>query len=427
MIRLRSRPWLPRSQSTAPLNLTHHPDLIVIGAGAAGLFCASVAAQLGLGVVVLDHSKVIGEKIRISGGGRCNFTNRDSQPRHFLSLNPSFVRSALSRFTSQDFIALVRAAGIGFHEKHRGQLFCNESSQQIIQMLTRGCEQGGVSVQHPVSILEVRRSGKVWEVQTDHGLRSALHLVVATGGLPVPAIGATSFGLDLARSLGITVTPVRPALVPLALTAEHLQPLLELSGLSQAVGISAGQPREGYGAASFDEDLLLTHKGLSGPATLQASSYWVEGQAIELRWLSESDWEVLEETAPGQGGRLLSSRISEWMPERLAHALLRAGGIADQRWADLNKGSRAALRQLLCAHVIRPSGTLGWKKAEVMLGGVDTRALDSKTMESKQHPGLYFIGECVDVTGHLGGHNFQWAWSSGWAAAKAIASKRPAE
>ncbi|MEY2777533.1 MAG: hypothetical protein RLY30_1631 [Pseudomonadota bacterium] len=384
-----------------------------------------MAGQKGLRVLVLDHAPKIGEKIRISGGGRCNFTNRESQPRHFLSLNPSFVRSALSRFTPQDFISLVRSAGIGFHEKHRGQLFCNESAQQIIDLLLEGCARGQAKIRHPVSILKIQRSGQSWEVQTDQGVFTASNLVIATGGLPVPSIGATSFGLDLARSLGIPVTPVRPALVPLALTSEHLQPLLELSGLSQPVSIASGQAREGYGAAAFDEDLLLTHKGLSGPAALQASSYWVEGQSLVVSWLSESDWTRLEETAPGQGGRLLSSRLAEVLPERLAHALLRTGGIADQRWADLNKLGKSALRALLCEHSIRPSGTLGWKKAEVMLGGVDTRGLESKTMESREHPGLYFIGECVDVTGHLGGHNFQWAWSSGWAAAQAISERCP--
>jgi len=370
---------------------------------------------------VLDHAPKIGEKIRISGGGRCNFTNRESQPRHFLSLNPSFVRSALSRFGAEDFIGLVRSAGIGFHEKHRGQLFCNESAQQIIDFLVHGCAAARAEVQHPVSILEVRRTGTSWAVQTDRGVFAAPCLVVATGGLPVPAIGATSFGLDLARSLGLTVTPVRPGLVPLALTAEQLQPLLTLSGLSQPVRISAGEGRQGYGAAVFDEDLLLTHKGLSGPATLQASSYWVEGQTVRVSWLSDAEWLALDGQAVGQGGRLVSQRLAERVPERLAHALLRTGGIADQRWADLNKAGKAALRALTCAHEIKPSGTLGWKKAEVMLGGVDTRMLESRTMESKQHAGLYFIGECVDVTGHLGGHNFQWAWSSGWAAAQAAA------
>lgn len=413
-----------RSPKTAPISLPKPIDLVVIGAGAAGLFCASVAGRLGLQTVVLDHAETIGEKIRISGGGRCNFTNRYTQPKHFLSLNPHFVRSALSRFSSQDFIGLIQAAGIGFHEKHKGQLFCNDSSQQIIRFLINGCLASGVSLRHPVSVLNVRRAGALWEVETSAGVLMASALVIATGGLPVPAIGATSFGLDLARSLELPVTSVRPALVPLALTAEQWQPLLELSGLSQPVRISSGIVGSGYGAQSFDEDLLLTHKGLSGPATLQASSYWSEGLPVQLQWLSSEQWDELDQGAPGQGGRLISSRLSEFLPERLAHVLLRLGGVEDRRWADLNKADKARLRSLLLEHVLRPSGTLGWKKAEVMLGGVDTRSLNSKTMESSQHPGLYFIGECVDVTGHLGGHNFQWAWSSGWAAAQAIAAKQ---
>jgi len=409
---------------TASAGVSRRPDVLVLGGGAAGLFCAAEAGRQGLRVLVLDHAPKIGEKIRISGGGRCNFTNRDSQPRHFLSRNPSFVKSALSRFSSADFIALMREAGIGFHEKHRGQLFCNESSQQVIEFLLRRCAGGGVELRYPVELKAVRRDGSDWAVDTAQGSVQARALVVATGGLPVPAIGASGFALDLARSLDVPVLPVRPALVPLALTAEHLHPLLELSGLSQPVRIMAGEAGSGYGAQVFDEDLLLTHKGLSGPATLQASSYWAEGQSLVIQWLSEGQWTELDKAGAGQGGRVISSRLSDYLPERLAHGLLETGQVQDGRWADLNKAAKTQVRSLLCKHLVRPSGTLGWKKAEVMLGGVDTRALNSKTMESKQHPGLYFIGECVDVTGHLGGHNFQWAWSSGWAAAQAISERR---
>lgn len=404
-------------------------DVIVIGAGAAGLFCASVASQRGQRVLVLDHAQILGEKIRISGGGRCNFTNRDSQPHHFLSLNPHFCKSALARFSPQDFISLVRSYRIGFHEKHRGQLFCDDSAMQIVDMLLAECARGGAVIRHPVQIGRVSpcqvsaHSGGAaagWQVDTSAGIERTRALVMATGGLPVPAIGATGFALDLARSLDIAVVEPRPALVPLSFTSESFAGFDTLAGLSVPVQILAGRPADRYGSCTFQEDLLFTHKGLSGPAILQASSYWREGETVEIDWLNGADVEALCDAAAG--ARRVESVVSDWLPSRLARVMVDHLGQADKRWADCSKKDRQLLKDALTRWVVKPAGTLGWKKAEVMLGGVDTRTLESQSMQSRQHPGLYFIGECVDVTGHLGGHNFQWAWASGYACAQALST-----
>ncbi len=404
--------------------ITKQWDAIVVGGGAAGLFCAGIAGQLGLKVLVLDHAEVLGEKIRISGGGRCNFTNLHSGPANFLSMNPNFVKSALSRYKPKDFLELVKSYNIPFHEKHKGQLFCDVSAKQIIDMLFSECAKGQVEIRNPVTVESIQKipddSERVqWQVTTNQGIEITKAIVMATGGLPVPAIGATDFSIKFAKQLDIPVVEVRPALVPLSFTSDEFGNLSELSGLSVPVNISAGQKAQRYGRGQFDEDVLLTHKGLSGPAILQASSYWHEGDPIEINWINEHDCDELFNDDANRL-KLTETILAMVLPQRLAKAFAEQKNLLGRKWAEVGKKDRQALKDLLTHWAVKPAGTLGWKKAEVMLGGVDTKALDSQTMMAKQHPGLYFIGECVDITGHLGGHNFQWAWASGFACAQAI-------
>jgi predicted Rossmann fold flavoprotein len=394
-------------------------DAIIVGAGAAGLFCAGIAGQLGKKVLVLDHASVLGEKIRISGGGRCNFTNLHSAAHHFLSLNPHFVKSSLARYSSKDFINLVKQYRIPFHEKHQGQLFCDESAKDIIQMLLSECQQGGVRIQNPVTISQIISSNGLWELETNQGSHKTQKLVIATGGLPVPAIGASDYALNLAKQFDIPVTAVRPALVPLSFTSGEFLPMSDLSGISIPVTIASGQRGKRYGACQFDEDLLLTHKGLSGPAVLQASSYWTEGETLKINWLGKRDDEAVF-LGPDTNTRSADSLLADLLPQRFAKLIAEQFDMGKRHWAEISKKDRECLMNYLKHAEVKPAGTLGWKKAEVMLGGVDTNALDGKTMMSKQHPNLFFIGECVDVTGHLGGHNFQWAWSSAYVCAQAI-------
>ena len=394
-------------------------DAIIVGAGAAGLFCAGIAGQLGKKVLVLDHASVLGEKIRISGGGRCNFTNLHSAAHHFLSLNPHFVKSPLARYSSKDFINLVKQYRIPFHEKHQGQLFCDESAKDIIQMLLSECQQGGVRIQNPVTVSQIISSNGLWELETNQGSLKTLKLVIATGGLPVPAIGASDYALNLAKQFDIPVTAVRPALVPLSFTSGEFLPMSDLSGISIPVTIASGQRGKRYGACQFDEDLLLTHKGLSGPAVLQASSYWTEGETLQISWLGKQDDEAVF-LGPDTNTRSADSLLADLLPQRFAKLIAEQFDMGKRHWAEISKKDRQRLMNYLKHAEVKPAGTLGWKKAEVMLGGVDTNALDGKTMMSKQHPNLFFIGECVDVTGHLGGHNFQWAWSSAYVCAQAI-------
>jgi predicted Rossmann fold flavoprotein len=404
--------------------ITKQWDAIVVGGGAAGLFCAGIAGQLGLKVLVLDHAEVLGEKIRISGGGRCNFTNLHSGPANFLSMNPNFVKSALSRYKPKDFLELVKSYNIPFHEKHKGQLFCDVSAKQIIDMLFSECAKGQVEIRNPVTVESIQKipddSERVqWQVTTNQGIEITKAIVMATGGLPVPAIGATDFSIKFAKQLDIPVVEVRPALVPLSFTSDEFGNLSELSGLSVPVNISAGQKAQRYGRGQFDEDVLLTHKGLSGPAILQASSYWHEGDPIEINWINEHDCDELFNDDANRL-KLTETILAMVLPQRLAKAFAEQKNLLGRKWAEVGKKDRQALKDLLTHWAVKPAGTLGWKKAEVMLGGVDTKALDSQTMMAKQHPGLYFIGECVDITGHLGGHNFQWAWASGFACAQAM-------
>ena len=400
-------------------------DAVIVGGGAAGLFCAGVAGQLGKKVLVLDHAEVLGEKIRISGGGRCNFTNMHSSPANFLSLNPHFVKSALARYSSREFIKLVASHGINYHEKHQGQLFCDDSAKQIIAMLMAECAKGKVTIRHPVSIQSIGYEGNDWLVQTQQGVERAKAVVMATGGLPVPAIGASAYSLDIAKQLGLHVIEPRPALVPLSFTAETFGNLSDLAGLSVPVRIASGSKGNRYGACRFNEDLLLTHKGLSGPAVLQASSYWIEGEPIHVDWLGAIE-------RPGGFNcdtlfnhednhlKLTETILASVLPQRLAKVFAEQNNLLGKKWAEVSKKDRQSLKELLTNWSVKPAGTLGWKKAEVMLGGVDTKDLDGQTMMSRKHPGLFFIGECVDVTGHLGGHNFQWAWASGFACAQAL-------
>ncbi len=402
-------------------------DAIVIGGGAAGLFCAGIAGQLGKKVLVLDHAAVLGEKIRISGGGRCNFTNINSTPNHFLSCNPHFVKGALARYSSTDFIGLVKRYRIPHHEKHQGQLFCDDSAKDIIAMLLAECQQGGVTIRNPVSVEQIQSVSTGWELKTSQGMERSKAIVMATGGLPVPAIGATDYALNIAKQFALPITPVRPALVPLSFTSDEFTHLSTLAGLSVPVRISAGTKAQRYGLGDFQEDLLITHKGLSGPAVLQASSYWIEGESIEIDWLGAHDAKGkpfnCDTLFDDSDNRLkhTETMLAMVLPQRLAKAFAEQQSLLGRKWAEVGKKDRQALKAVLQQWTVKPAGTLGWKKAEVMLGGVDTKALDSQTMMAKAHPGLYFIGECVDVTGHLGGHNFQWAWSSGFACAQALA------
>ena len=400
-------------------------DAVIIGGGAAGLFCAGVAGQLGKKVLVLDHAEILGEKIRISGGGRCNFTNIHSGPANFLSLNPHFAKSALARYPASEFIKLVSLYGIGYHEKHQGQLFCDDSAKQIIEMLLAECSKGQVSIRYPVSVQSITQGSSEWLIQTSQGGERTKAVVMATGGLPVPAIGASAFSLDIAQQFNLNVIEPKPALVPLSFTAETFGNLNDLAGLSVPVRIASGSKGLRYGACRFLEDLLLTHKGLSGPAVLQASSYWTEGEPIHIDWLGAVERPGgfnCDELFNNEENRLKSTEtiLASVLPQRLAKAFAEQKNLLGRKWAEVSKKDRQALKELLTNWSVKPAGTLGWKKAEVMLGGVDTKELDGQTMMSRKHPGLFFIGECVDVTGHLGGHNFQWAWASGFACANSL-------
>ncbi len=400
-------------------------DAVIIGGGAAGLFCAGVAGQLGKKVLVLDHAEILGEKIRISGGGRCNFTNIHSGPAHFLSLNPHFAKSALARYPASEFIKLVSLYGIGYHEKHQGQLFCDDSAKQIIEMLLAECSKGQVSIRYPVGVQSITQGSSEWLIQTSQGGERTKAVVMATGGLPVPAIGASAFSLDIAQQFDLNVIEPKPALVPLSFTAETFGNLNDLAGLSVPVRIASGSKGLRYGACRFLEDLLLTHKGLSGPAVLQASSYWTEGEPIHIDWLGAVERPGgfnCDELFNNEENRLKSTEtiLASVLPQRLAKAFAEQKNLLGRKWAEVSKKDRQALKELLTNWSVKPAGTLGWKKAEVMLGGVDTKELDGQTMMSRKHPGLFFIGECVDVTGHLGGHNFQWAWASGFACANSL-------
>jgi len=390
-------------------------DVAIVGAGAAGLHCAAIAGQLGCSVVLVDHAEKVAEKIRISGGGRCNFTNIDAGPAHFESENPDFCRSALARYTPRDFIDLVERHGIGWHEKHEGQLFCDDSSGAIITMLLAECAVGGVVRWQPCRVDSVRSERDGFALETTHGAVRATRLVVATGGLSIPKIGATDWGHALARRLGHRVVEPRPALVPFVCAGAEWQPFAGLAGVALPVRARALRAD----APEFADDLLFTHRGLSGPAALQVSTWWRPGEPIAIDLAPETDLERAL-VAAKSGRRHVGSIVADALPRRLADAWVTATLGGDRPATDLRDRALAALAATLHRWEPKPSGTEGWKKAEVTAGGVDTRDLDSRSLESRLVPGLHFIGEVVDVTGWLGGYNFQWAWASAAACGRAV-------
>jgi predicted Rossmann fold flavoprotein len=401
-------------------------DTVILGAGAAGLFCAGQAGQRGLKVLLIDHAQAVAEKIRISGGGRCNFTNRDldlqAPHKHFVGQNPQFCRSALSRYTPADFVALVQKHGISFHEKHKGQLFCDRSAEDLIAMLLAECAAGGVERWQPCSVKEVLflaseadgAGAGSYQILTDRGPVQARSLVVATGGLSIPKIGATDFGYRIAQQFSVPLVERRPGLVPLTFDGDAWAPWAQLAGLALPVTISTGAKKS---RMAFDEDLLFTHRGLSGPAVLQISSYWQEGTPLSIDLAPGVDLPTSLALAKTRSRKLIANELAQLVPSRLADAW--AGRDADWQ-RPINEAADKALTRLaeqMERWELTPTGTEGYKKAEVTLGGIDTRALSQQTMECKAQPGLYFIGEVVDVTGWLGGYNFQWAWASAHACA----------
>jgi predicted Rossmann fold flavoprotein len=383
-------------------------DVIIIGGGAAGLFCAIEAGKRGRRVLVLEHAGQVGKKIAISGGGRCNFTNIHTSAANFISTNPHFAKSALARYTPADFVALVERHGIAYHEKKLGQLFCDGSARQIINLLLAECAGAQVEIRCNCGVRRVERRDDKFRVETEGESFAAASLVVATGGLSIPQLGATDFGYQLARQFDLQLEPTRPALVPLTLPAETQARLSELSGVSLDALASCG-------GASFRENILVTHRGLSGPAILQVSSYWQRGEAIDLNLLPDADAHaLLLERADSESDP--ANVLARYMPRRFALAWCKLYAPAARPLRQLTEREIAALAGKLQSWRITPAGTEGYRKAEVTAGGVSTSELSSRTLEATRVPGLYFVGEVVDVTGHLGGYNFQWAWASGYAA-----------
>lgn len=387
-------------------------DVIVLGAGAAGMFAAIEAGRRGRRVVLIDHAAAAGEKIRISGGGRCNFTNTGIAVDRFLGRNPRFALSALRRFTAQDFIARVDAAGIPWHEKTLGQLFCDGSAKEIIAMLLKDMAKAGVELWLSCTLGEVRREGAGFSVGTGRGVIAAPSLIVATGGKSVPKMGATGIGYRLAEQFGLPVTETRPGLVPLTFAEQELEWMKPLAGVALPGRVS-------HGRTAFDEAVLFTHRGLSGPAILQISSYWREGEAIVLNLAPDRDVAAFLAGEKRANGRVaLRSALGRILPEKLARLIEAQAGISAPL-AELGRARLEEVARRLTQWTFRPVGSEGYRTAEVTLGGVDTDALDARTMAAKGVPGLFFVGEVVDITGWLGGYNFQWAWSSGWVAGQA--------
>lgn len=382
-------------------------DVTIIGAGAAGMMCAAECAKRGRRTLLIEHTKKAGEKIRISGGGRCNFTNLDSRPEAFISANPHFCKSALSRYTQHDFIATVDAHGIDWHEKTLGQLFCDESAVQIIDMLLAEMKGAELRLNCAVDAVETVEGG--YRLSTSQGAVTTEALVIACGGKSIPKIGATGFGYQIARQFGLNVLDTRAGLVPFTLPPEQLEAHKPLVGVAAEVNATTG-------GTTFEEALLFTHRGLSGPAALQASSYWRDGEDLTIAFGDAEELvEYLKEARQENGRQALQTALAEGLPRALAQHLA-AGIDAPGKLADMSNVKLEEIAEALTNWRIRPLGTEGYRTAEVTLGGIDTDDLNAKTMEAKAAPGLYFIGEVVDVTGWLGGYNFQWAWSSGWAA-----------
>ncbi|TNG95022.1 NAD(P)/FAD-dependent oxidoreductase [Pasteurellaceae bacterium USgator11] len=397
-------------------------DVVIIGAGAAGLFCAARLGQAGKSVLVLDNGKKIGRKILMAGGGFCNFTNLDVTPQHYLSQNPHFVKSALARYTQWDFISLVNEHGIGYHEKELGQLFCDHSSQQIVDLLLKECQKGQVEIQlrqqvDAVERLENADGSKVrFRLQSNGNVLLCHHLVIATGGLSMPALGATAFGYKLAEQFGLNVVAPRASLVPFT-WREQDKVYAQLAGVSLAVNVAAQSGKQ------FHNQMLFTHRGLSGPAMLQISNYWQPNQTLTIDLLPEQQiGDYLQQLRQISPNMQLKTALGRILPKRLVELWLELKLFDDQAIAQLSKLRLQQLEQLIHCWQFDPNGTEGYRTAEVTLGGVDTAAISSKTMQAHDIPGLYFIGEVLDVTGWLGGYNFQWAWSSAYVCAEAIAA-----
>lgn len=383
-------------------------DVIIIGAGAAGLMCAVEAAKRGRDTLVLDHADAPAEKIRISGGGRCNFTNLGCSPANFLSQNPHFCKSALKRYGVQDFIDLVNRHKIKWHEKTLGQLFCDESAKQIIQMLLDECALAGADFTLNTAIEKIEKMDGGYRLLTNRGSFECESLVIATGGPSIPKMGATGFGYEVAKQFGLNVIPPRAGLVPLTFDVDILSQTKDLSG----IGIDPATVQ--CGKTKFNEAVLFTHKGISGPAILQISSYWRGGDDIIINLAPQHDMlEILKDARSNQPRKILHNILGDYLPQRLAERIAENSGF-DQPMADLSDKKLQIIADRINRWTVKPNGSEGYRTAEVALGGVDTDELSSKTFESKKSPGLYFIGEVVDVTGWLGGYNFQWAWSSGW-------------
>jgi len=384
-------------------------DVIIIGAGAAGLMCAIEAGKRGRRVWLVDHATKIAEKIRISGGGRCNFTNLNASPDQFLSTNPHFCKSALRQYTQHDFIAMVNRHQIAFHEKRLGQLFCDESAQDIIDMLLREADAAGVQLDMETEIGAIRQDGEGYLVETSRGAAQCQSLVIACGGLSIPKIGATKFGYEVARQFDVPVVETRAALVPLTFQSHILDRCKAMAGLSVEAVVECAKTQ-------FSEALLFTHRGLSGPSILQISSYWREGLPVAINLAPSTDiGEAMLTAKLSASKQSVSGALAELLPKRLAQSICDELGLSG-RLAEVSSKALAALGQAVNHWQLQPAGSEGYRTAEVTLGGVDTRHLSSKTMQAKNHDGLFFIGEVVDVTGHLGGYNFQWAWSSGYVA-----------
>ncbi|HBS7488194.1 TPA: NAD(P)/FAD-dependent oxidoreductase [Klebsiella pneumoniae] len=390
-------------------------DAIVVGAGAAGMFCAAQAGQLGCRVLLLDNGKKPGRKILMSGGGRCNFTNMYVEPAAYLSQNPHFCKSALARYTQWDFIELVGKYGIAWHEKTLGQLFCDDSAEQIVNLLLAECEKGGVQIRLRSEILSVERDEQGYRLQVNGETLVTKKLVIASGGLSMPGLGASPFGYKVAEQFGLKVLPTRAGLVPFTLHKPLLEQLQVLSGVSVPSTITAEN------GTLFRENLLFTHRGLSGPAVLQISSYWQPGEFVTVNLLPDCDLDdFLNEQRSAHPNQSLKNTLAMQLPKRLVECLQQLGQIPDVTLKQLNVRDQQTLVETLTAWRVKPNGTEGYRTAEVTLGGVDTNELSSRTMEARKAPGLYFIGEVMDVTGWLGGYNFQWAWSSAWACAQAL-------
>ncbi len=394
-------------------------DVVIVGAGAAGLFCAAQAGQLGLRVLVVDNGKKAGRKILMSGGGRCNFTNMYTEPAAYLSQNPHFCKSALARYTQWDFIELVSRYQIAYHEKTLGQLFCDDSAEQIVDMLLKECELGQVVIRLRSEILNVERmENGEFSLQLNGEQVNCRSLVIASGGLSMPGLGATPFGYKIAEQFGLKVLPTRAALVPFTLHKPLLDHLQTLSGVAVPSVVTAES------GTSFRESILFTHRGLSGPAILQLSSYWQAGEKVTINLLPDCDLSAfLDAERAEHPNQSLKNTLAKQLPKRLVECLQTLGQIPDVTLNQLNAAQQMQVVETLQTWQVIPNGTEGYRTAEVTLGGVDTDELSSKTMQAHKAPGLFFIGEVVDVTGWLGGYNFQWAWSSAWACAQALAAR----